>query len=94
MRIKLTLLCLLGLVLGACAGNPNSTIAHQCEQGLKIAHEELDFANAKGFSGTVEYTKAVSLLGAAKIQYEFGKYPNCVDKVQRAREFIKRSQHQ
>jgi len=48
-------------------------------------------AKAKGFDGTVEYTKAASLLGAAKIQFEFGKYPNCIDKVQRARAYIAKS---
>jgi len=45
----------------------------------------------EGFGGTVDYTKAASLLGAAKIQEEFGKYPNCVNKVKRARQYIKRS---
>jgi len=28
---------------------------------------------------------------AAKIQFEFGKYPNCIDKVQRARGYIAKS---
>lgn len=87
----LQLLCFITLLTG-CAGNPNSPIALQCERGLKTAYNELDLAKARGFSGTVEYTKAASLLGAAKIQYEFGKYPNCVDKVSRARVFIKKSQ--
>jgi len=79
------------LVVG-CAGNPNSSIALQCESGLEIAYKELDLAKAKGFSGTVEYTKAASLLGAAQIQNEFGKYPNCIDKVDRARAYIVASQ--
>ena len=79
------------VVVSACAGNPNSRIANQCRDGLSTAYKELDYARVKGFDGTVEYTKAASLLGAAKIQEEFGKYPNCVDKVKRAREYIKRS---
>jgi len=82
----------LALLLAACAGDPLSSQARQCETGLKAAYEELDFAKAKGFDGTVEYTKASSLLGAAKIQYEFGKYPNCIDKVRRARAYIRKSQ--
>lgn len=93
MRLLLLPLVLIFLSVSACAGNPNSAIALQCERGLKTAYQELDFAKARGFDGTVEYSKASGLLGAAKIQYEFGKYPNCVDKVGRAREFIKKSQH-
>jgi hypothetical protein len=40
----------------------------------------------------VDWTKAASLLSAASIQQEFGKYPNCVDKVRRARYYIEQSQ--
>lgn len=79
------------LLVGGCQTNPSSASARQCQQGLKIANKELNFAKAKGFSGTVEFTKAATLLTGAAIQYEFGKYPNCIDKVKRARRFIKRS---
>ena len=84
-------LTLLLAPMAGCAGNPNSSLASQCRSGLEVAYRELDFAKAKGFDGTVEYSKAVSLLGAAKIQSEFGKYPNCIDKVQRARAYIVRA---
>jgi hypothetical protein len=57
-----------------------------------VAYEQLDFAKAKGGRGTVDWTKAASLLSAASIQQEFGKYPNCVDKVRRARYYIEQSQ--
>lgn len=75
-------------LLSACAGNPVSKEAQQCRDGLAIAYQELDFAKAKGFAGTVEYAKAAALLGAAKVQEEFGKFPNCIDKVARARNYI------
>ena len=93
MRLLLAALitCSLAVVAG-CAGNPNSSLARQCENGLGVAYKELDFAKAKGFGGTAEYTKAAGLLSAAKIQSEFGKYPNCVEKVDRARAHISRSQ--
>lgn len=82
-----------GALLAACSGPPkDAEIANQCEDGLKVAYEELDYAKAKGFSGTVDWTKAASLLSAASIQNEFGKYPNCVDKVGRARYYIEQSQ--
>jgi len=87
-----TSLILVILVFAGCAGNPNSSLARQCENGLSVAYRELDFAKAHGFDGTVEYSKAASLLTAAKIQSEFGKYPNCIDKVQRARAYIAKSQ--
>jgi len=92
MRTKMLVLVMFMLLVIGCAGNPNSAIALRCESGLEIAYQELDLAKAKGFSGTVEYSKAASLLGAAKIQKEFGKYPNCIDKVNRARAYIKASQ--
>lgn len=82
-----------GGVINACSGPPkNAALAEQCENGLKTAYQELDFAKAKGFDGTVDWTKAASLLSAASIQQEFGKYPNCVDKVRRARYYIAQSQ--
>ena len=93
MRLLLAFLmtCSLAVVAG-CASNPNSSLARQCENGLSVAYKELDFAKAKGFDGTVEYSKAAGLLTAAKVQFEFGKYPNCIEKVDRARAYVSRSQ--
>lgn len=79
-------------LISGCETNPSSASARQCQHGLKKANKELNFAKAKGFSGSVEFTKAATLLTGAAIQYEFGKYINCIDKVKRARRFIKNSQ--
>ena len=84
-------LTLLLAATAGCAGNPTSSLADQCEDGLKAAYRELDFAKANGLEGTVEYSKAAGLLTAAKVQQQFGKYPNCVDKVERARAYIVKS---
>ncbi|WP_028486332.1 hypothetical protein [Thiomicrorhabdus chilensis] len=92
MRTNILIVSLFMFLMAGCASNPNSSLAMQCENGLDIAYKELDYAKANGFDGTVEYTKALSLLSAAKIQQQFGKYPNCIDKVERAREYIKASQ--
>lgn len=92
MRYTIPVLITLAIANLGCAGNPSSSQAKQCDSGLRTAYKELDYANTKGFGGTVEYSKAASLLGAAKIQSEFGKYPNCIDKVNRARAYIKKSQ--
>lgn len=84
-------LMLVATFVTGCAGDPASSQAAACESGLKVAYKELEAAKANGFDGSVEVTKAASLLGAAKIQSEFGKYPNCIDKVHRARVFIARA---
>jgi len=78
-------------LIAGCETNPSSASARQCLSGLKIAKKELNFAKTQGFSGTVEYTKAATLITGASIQYEFGKYPNCINKVKRARRFIRNS---
>jgi hypothetical protein len=79
--------------IAACPGPPRDIeLAGQCERGLEAAYDELDFAKANGFSGSVAWTQAASLLTAASIQQEFRKYPNCVDKVRRARYYIEQSQ--
>ncbi|MCW8899704.1 MAG: hypothetical protein OQK75_09400 [Gammaproteobacteria bacterium] len=80
------------VLITGCQTNPASSSARECQRLLKLANQELDFAKAKGFSGTVEFTKATTLITGASIQYEFGKYPNCIDKAKRARVFIKNSQ--
>jgi len=90
-KMKPLILILISIIITACAGDPTSSLARQCDKGLNIAFKELDLASARGVGGTWEYTKASGLLTAAKIQYEFGKYPNCIDKVKRARVFIKQS---
>lgn len=78
-------------LLAACTGEVDTPQARRCADGLAAAYEELDLAEAEGFSGTVDWSKAASLLAAAKVQYEFEHYPNCIEKVQRARVYIKRS---
>lgn len=89
--LVLALVALFLAVPAAYADGANRSLAQQCQNGLKLAYRELDFAKAKGFGGTVELTKAATLLTGAKIQSEFGKYPNCIDKVRRARAFIAKS---
>jgi hypothetical protein len=78
-------------VTAAHAESPKASLAEECENGIKLAYKELDFAKAKGFGGTVEYSKAATLLSGAKIQSEFHKWPNCIDKVRRARRFLAKS---
>jgi len=78
----------LGLLLAACSGNKSLAEASACKNGLSQAYSEFERAEADGFGGAVDMTKAGSLLSAAKIQEQFEKYPNCIDKVERARYYI------
>lgn len=90
--LVLTVMNVVSLAFG-CAGPPkNPEMANQCEQGLNAAYEKLDFAKSQGLDGTVNWTKAASLLSAAKIQQQFEKYPNCVNKVNRALYYINEAQ--
>ena len=87
------ILVIAALLVAACGGQPNRPdLARQCADGVKQANQELDLAKAKGFSGTVEWAKAASLLSAAAIQQQFEKYPNCIEKVKKARYYIRESQ--
>ena len=90
-KLSYFLLTFVFLIAG-CETNPSSASARKCNQSLKVANKEVNLAKIKGFSGTVEYAKAAGLLTGAAVQYEFGKYPNCISKVKRARRFIKNSQ--
>lgn len=79
----------LSLAPAACAGQTSSSPSQQCANGLSQAYEELKTAKANGLGGTVAWTKAAGLLAAAKVQYEFLHYPNCINKVERARVLLK-----
>ena len=80
------------LLMSGCSGNISGDYALQCADGLKAAGAELENAKVKGFSGTVAWTKAANLIIAANVQQQFEKFPNCIDKVQRARAYIQASQ--
>jgi hypothetical protein len=88
-RTVLGLLIATGVTAG-CTGNPGGPVADQCSRGLSAAYRELNTAKVRGLDSTVEWSKAASLLTAAKIQYEFEHYPNCVEKVKRANVYLAR----
>ena len=79
-------------LFSGCATIQDERLASQCSSGLETAQAELEEAKLKGFSSRVAWTKAAALLAAANIQQQFDKYPNCVNKVARARYYIRRSQ--
>lgn len=87
---NLILAVLVFTTVTACAGNPAGSKAARCERGLVQAEKALDAAKARNVRGSVEISKAAALLTAARIQYEFGKYPNCIDKVNRAQAYLRK----
>jgi hypothetical protein len=90
-NVAVAVLMLFMLATAARAEGNKGGLEAECENGLRAAGRELDIAKARGLGGTWEITKAATLLTGAKVQSEFGKYPNCIDKVRRARAFIARS---
>ncbi len=91
--LKLALLAgLSGFIFSGCATVQSERLAIQCSSGLATAKAELEDAKLNGFSSRVAWSKAATLLAAAAIQQQFDKYPNCVNKVARARYYIRRSQ--
>ena len=75
--------------LPACAGRMNGRV--QCDNLVDSAWKELDLAKAQGLDGTVSYTKAASLIAAAKGQQVIERFPSCINKAKRARVYIAQS---
>ena len=93
----LMIVATLSVTLTACSSAPTKpaedlALAKQCDKQLDVGYKELNFSSAKGFGGSWEYTKAASLLGAAKVQSGFGSYNGCIEKVKTARAYIKESE--
>lgn len=77
-------------VLSGCTGEPEErSLATPCADGLNTATQELRNAEARGLTGSVQWTKAASLLAAAKLQQQFEEYQNCVVKVREARAYLR-----
>lgn len=74
--------------LAACSTRISGDLAQECSQGLSQAEAEMQRAKADGLGDAVSLSKAAALITAAAIQKQFEKYPNCIDKVQRARAYI------
>jgi len=77
------------LALSGCAGK--TVYRDTCANQLDAAWKELSIAEAEGFAGTISYSKALSLLTAAKTQQQFEAYEGCTSKAERARFYIRES---
>ena len=88
MKSSLTMLFLLLAVSGlsGCNTMQTNTVASACEQGINSLSRHL-----KASTHSVQQTsvsRANSLLVAAKVQHHFAKYPSCVEKVNRAQDYL------
>lgn len=88
-KYSVALLCMAFIVLTGCAAK--TAYRDTCARQLDAAWQELDIAKAEGFAGTVSYSKALSLLTAAKTQQQFEAYEGCTSKAERARFYIRES---
>lgn len=86
--VALIPLCL-AFLLSACAHTPE--YRSSCASESDKAWKELSIAKAKGFSGTVSYTKALSLLTAAKTMQTVENHDACYKDAKKAREYISQS---
>ena len=68
--------------LNGCAGKLDGRTA--CANSVDAAWNALNIAETEGFSGSVSYSKAASLLTAAKFQQTIERFDSCIDKAQRA----------
>jgi hypothetical protein len=89
--MMLIVVSVMALLLASCAGARKGYSAEQCRQAVDTAYEELSFAKSEGFAGTVNYTKAASLLTAAKTNQTFESYDACVENAEKARYYISES---
>jgi hypothetical protein len=82
----------LPLVVMALAGCAAKTAYRaSCADQLDAAWRELDIAKVEGFSGTVSYSKALTLLTGAKTEQQFERFPGCTEKAEKARFYIQES---
>ena len=77
-------------LLAGCAGGPKP-YRNQCADELDLAWYELSLAEAEGFAGTVSYSKALSLLTAAKTMQTVENFDRCYNQAQKARYYIQES---
>lgn len=91
-KVAVMLAAVLVLVVG-CAGSPGGGRSDlSCKRGIEAAYDALSLARSQGFSGSVAWSKASALLGAAKVQEQLENYAGCHSKVERAQFYIRQSQ--
>lgn len=89
-RTSAFILCLsASFLLSACAGKTQYRSA--CASELAAAKEESSLSEAKGFGGTVSYTKAAGLITTAMASQVAENYDACFRQAKKARFYISES---
>ena len=87
-RSAIIFLCGLAVLAGCTGEYGERGYQSACRQELRAGNQELSSARAQGLSDSVAWTKAASLLGAAKVQQQFEEYQNCTIKAREARRYL------
>lgn len=87
--VKVAPLAAVCLLVAACSEPGEESYRPACEQGLEEGFAALGRAEARGLKGSADWTRAASLLSAARVQKEFGEYQNCAAKAARAEPYLK-----
>ena len=88
MKSSLTILFALLITsnLSGCNVLQTNDMASACEQGIESLDQRL---NARSLAvQQTNLSRANSLLIAAKVQHQFAEYPGCVEKVNRAQDYL------
>lgn len=83
---------LIALLLAGCAGRIATEQGQACAAQLRIANQELEDARVKGLAGSIQWIKAANLLAAANARMQVEKFDSCLDKVRRARIYIREAE--
>ncbi len=87
--LRATLVALTGLLMAGCGGRIATPAGQECSAALQVANQELEDAKVKGLGGSIQWIKAANLLAAANAQMQVERFDSCLDKVHRARIYIR-----
>lgn len=87
-RLRTTsLTLLLSISLFGCNTMPsNNKVADACTQGIEKLNQHLRVKQHNIHQANL--SRANSLLQAAEIQQQFAEYPGCIEKIQRAQDYL------
>ena len=81
----------LTVTLSGCASIQNTQLAYRCNSNISAATAELEKASKEANKQSILWSRANSLIAAAKIQQKSEEFPGCINKTAQARHYINRS---
>lgn len=87
MKIAVTTLLILSVSLSGCnTFSSNNKVAEACNQGIDKLSVRLSAKKYRIHQANL--SRANSLLQAAQVQQQFAEYPGCIEKIQRAEDYL------